>query len=89
MDGLIVKLTRGCIDGLKKVLGGEREVEEYRQKGFETQYKTVVDKVKEAGGGEAKIFKVKLDGTRSEYWVVAVDKKEKRIVGLKALSVES
>ncbi|KAF2131121.1 hypothetical protein P153DRAFT_365722 [Dothidotthia symphoricarpi CBS 119687] len=76
-------------DDLKKVLGGEREVEQVTPKGFETQYKTVVDAVKKAAGGEVKVFRVGIDGTRSEYWVVAVDGKEGKIVGFKALSVES
>lgn len=74
---------------LKKLLGGDKDVEEVKQKGFESQYKTVIDAVKAAGSGEVKVFKVELDRTRSEYFVVAIDEKEGRIVGLKALAVES
>ncbi|KAJ4369092.1 hypothetical protein N0V83_006175 [Neocucurbitaria cava] len=74
---------------LKKLLGGDKEVEEVKQKSFESQYKTVIDAVKKAGDGEVKIFRVELNSTRAEYYVVAVDEKDGRLVGLKALSVES
>lgn len=74
---------------MKKLLGGDKDVEEVKQKGFETQYKKVIDAVKQAGNGDVKVFKVEIDGTRAEYYVVTVDEKERRVVGLKALSVES
>jgi predicted aspartyl protease len=74
---------------LKKLLGGDKDVEEVKGTGFESQYKKVVDAVKGAGNGEVKVFKVQIDGTRAEFYVVAVDEKEGRVVGLKALSVES
>lgn len=45
--------------------------------------------MKAAGDGTVKVFRVELSGTRAEYYVVGVDKAEGRIVGLKALSVES
>jgi predicted aspartyl protease len=64
-------------------------VEEVKTKGFESQYKSVIDAVKGAGNGEVKVFRVEIDGTRAEYWVVGVDEGEGRVVGLKALSVES
>lgn len=68
---------------------GRDEVEEVKGKGFETQYKTVIDAVKKAGDGEVKVFRVELEGTRAEYYVVSVDREGKKVVGLKALSVES
>lgn len=64
-------------------------MEEVKPKGFESQYKKVVEAVKKAGNGEVKVFKVQIDGTRAEYYVVGVDEKEGRVVGMKALSVES
>ncbi|KAF1851861.1 uncharacterized protein K460DRAFT_272663 [Cucurbitaria berberidis CBS 394.84] len=76
-------------DDLKKLIGGDKEVEEVKQKSFESQYKTVIDAVKKAGNGQVKIFRVELSSTRAEYYVVTADEKEGRIVGLKALSVES
>jgi len=55
------------------------------------QYKKVVDAVKNAAGkgSTLKVFKVELDGTRSEIWVVGLDGQGTRIVGLKALVVET
>ncbi len=74
---------------LKKLLGGDKDVEEVSQKSFDSQYKQVVDAVKQAGNGKVKVFKVDLDHTRAEYYVVSVDEKEGKVVGLKAMSVES
>ena len=45
--------------------------------------------MKKAGNGEVKVFRVELEGTRAEYYVVSVDKNGGKVVGLKALSVES
>ena len=45
--------------------------------------------MKEAGDGTAWIFRVELGRTRVEYYIVTNDKKSKRVVGLKAKSVES
>ena len=53
------------------------------------QYKAVIDAVKKAGNGEVKVFRVHHSRTRGEYYVVSVDEKEGRVVGLKALGVES
>lgn len=73
---------------LKKLLSQDK-VEEVKQKGFETQYKNVFNAVKKAGNGEVKVFRVDLQSTRAEYYVVSIDKEGGKIVGLKALSVES
>lgn len=73
---------------MKKLLGRD-QVEEVKEKGFETQYKKVIDAVKKAGSGQVKVFRVELEGTRAEYYVVSVDKEGGKVVGLKALSVES
>jgi len=75
-------------DDLKKVIGRDK-VEQVEGTGFESQYKKVVDAVKQAGDGTVKVFRVELQGARAEYYVVTVDKKEGRLVGLKALAVES
>jgi hypothetical protein len=53
------------------------------------QYKKVIDAVKKAGDGKVRVFRVEHGSTRVEYYVVSVDEKEGRVVGLKALSVES
>jgi predicted aspartyl protease len=74
---------------LRKLLGGDREVADVSLEPFSSQYKGVVEAVGKAGNGQVKVFRVELGGTRAEYYVVAVDEKEGRVVGLKALSVES
>lgn len=80
-------LTLG-IEDLAKLLGGNK-VEEVKGTGFESQYKGVIDAVKLATNGTVKVFRVELEGTRAEYYVVGVDEKGGRIVGLKALAIES
>ena len=77
-------------DELSKLIG--KEVMKISQKDFDArgQYKAVIDAVKgEVDSGDLGFFQVELDRTRSEYLVVGVDSKNGRIVGLKALSVES
>lgn len=76
------------LDDLKKLLG-EDKIEEVKEKGFETQYKSVINAVKKAGNGEVQVFRVELEGTRAEYYVVSIDEDGGKVVGLKALSVES
>ena len=54
------------------------------------QYGDVVDAVKQAGTtGHVEVFRVELKGARCEYWIVCVDGKRARVVGLKAGAVES
>jgi len=80
---------RVSADAMKELLGGEPEVEQVQRERFETQYPKVVEAVKKAGKGEVTVFRARLDATRTEYYVVAVDVEQRRLVGLKALSVES
>ncbi|KAF2404930.1 hypothetical protein EJ06DRAFT_525500 [Trichodelitschia bisporula] len=72
-----------------KLIGDKAE--KIKQEDFDSQgeYAKVVDAVGKAGDGKLHFFKVVLDGTRVEYFVVSVDKKGERVVGLKALSIES
>lgn len=77
-------------DELSKLIG--KEVMKISQKDFDAkgQYKAVIDAVKgESDGGNLGFFQAELDRTRSEYLVIGVDSKNGRIVGLKALSIES
>ena len=60
------------------------------------QYKDVVEACRKAAmGGDVRVYKVKLGGPRVEYWIVGVEGqskekgKEGRLVGVKALAVES
>jgi hypothetical protein len=52
-------------------------------------YKKVIDAVKKASSGALGYFSIELGGTRSEYFVVGVDKRGNRLVGLKAVVVQS
>lgn len=74
---------------MKKLLGHGEEVEELSVKEWDPkgQYKKVVDAVKKEAEGEVRVFKVEVEGARVEYYVVGVA--GGKVVGLKALSVES
>ncbi len=64
----------------------ELSVKEFDPRG---DYKEVIDAVKKAGSGSVKVFRIDHGRTRAEYYVVSVDKKGERIVGLKVKAVES
>lgn len=52
------------------------------------QYKQVIEAVREASkGNDVRVYRVGKDATRVEYWVVS--RFEGRIVGMKALAIES
>jgi hypothetical protein len=56
------------------------------------QYKEVLDAVREAGeGNDVRVYRVGRGGVRFEYWVVTTEGKgkEAKLVGAKALAVES
>ncbi|KAK3215279.1 hypothetical protein GRF29_19g2718259 [Pseudopithomyces chartarum] len=74
---------------IKTILSHNDEVEELSVDKWDPrgQYKKVVEAVKKATDGEVKVFRVELSGARSEYYVVGV--KDGKVLGLKALSVES
>ncbi|KAF2712162.1 hypothetical protein K504DRAFT_373647 [Pleomassaria siparia CBS 279.74] len=76
---------------LKSLVGHAADFESISEKDFDPkgQYAKVLEAVKKAGNGKVKVFRVQLEGSRCEYWVVSVDIEEERLVGLKALSVES
>lgn len=53
------------------------------------QYQAVLEAVERSGGGMLRIFRVDHGKSRAEYYVVGHDQEGKKIVGLKAKSVES
>lgn len=61
------------------------------QKDFDPkgQYETVITAVQEAGDGKANFYKAELDHSRTQYLVLSIDTEHHRIVGLKALAIES
>jgi hypothetical protein len=77
------------LDELSNLVG--ESVEKISEKEFDPrgQYKAVTDAVKSAGDGKVGFYKVELDRTRIQYLILSIDVKHDRIVGLKALAVES
>ncbi|KAK6528270.1 hypothetical protein TWF281_009517 [Arthrobotrys megalospora] len=53
-------------------------------------YEDVTSAVKEAAGGSApEVYRVEESGTKKWYYVIALHKAKKQLVGLKALAIES
>lgn len=63
-------------------------VDEFDPRG---EYTDVVAKVKEAGGGsgEVHVFRVEVGRSRTVYWVLSVDGKGARVVGVRVVAVET
>lgn len=78
-------------DEFAELLSHDLDVSSMGEKEFDPrgQYKKIVDAVKKAGSKDVSIFRVEHGSTRAEYYVVSLDKKGGRIVGLKALAIES
>lgn len=53
------------------------------------RYKEVLQAVEKAGDGKSRIYRVVHGKTRLEYYVVGLEKENKRVVGLRAKAVES
>lgn len=56
------------------------------------QYKDIVEAVRKAGNGnDVRVYRIAKDGSRAEYFVVTRqgDGKDARLVGVKALAIES
>lgn len=62
------------------------ELKEFDPTGQYAEITAVVEKV---GDGKSRIFKVERGKTRVEYYVVGFDEKGKKVVGMKALAIES
>lgn len=53
------------------------------------QYKDIFAVVDRAGDGKFRIYRVEHGKTRAEYYILSLDEKGKRVVGVKAKAVES
>lgn len=53
------------------------------------QYEEVLQAVGNAGDGRSEIYRVGHGKTRVEYYIVGLDKRKGRVVGMKARAVES
>ncbi|OBT49953.1 hypothetical protein VE04_09463 [Pseudogymnoascus sp. 24MN13] len=71
--------------------GREIEILDISQWDERGEYKSIVDAIRDAtSGGDVRVYRVPRGATRVEYWVVGVEEGEEgRLVGAKALSVES
>ncbi|KAB2579654.1 hypothetical protein BFW01_g4768 [Lasiodiplodia theobromae] len=74
-----------------KLIGHGSDASSLSQNEFDPkgQYAKVLDVVKQAGSQDVAIFRVQHGSTRAELYVVSLDKKGGRIVGLKAVAIES
>ena len=79
------------LDSFGKLLGHSGSVSKIANKDFDPrgQYAEVLEIVEKIGDGKSTVFKVQQGHTRAEYYVVSLDGGHKRLVGLKALAVES
>ena len=79
------------LDEFKGLIGHSSDVSTLSVREFDPngQYKDVLQAVEEAGGGKVRIFRVNQGRTRAEYYVIGLDKKGQKVVGLKAKAVES
>ncbi|KAL9640759.1 MAG: hypothetical protein Q9164_000074 [Protoblastenia rupestris] len=68
---------------------GEVSTVEAREFDPQDQYRKVLQAVEMAGDGKARIFRVQHGKTRVVYYVVGLDAKGGKVVGLKAMAVES
>ncbi|KFZ04290.1 hypothetical protein V501_09202 [Pseudogymnoascus sp. VKM F-4519 (FW-2642)] len=88
---------RGMVDGesfadlIGSPDGREIEILDISQWDERGEYKSIVDAIRDAtSGGDVRVYRVPRGATRVEYWVVGVEEGEEgRLVGAKALSVES
>ena len=74
-----------------KLVGHEGEVSTIDEEEFDPHghYRDILQVVETAGDGKTRIFRVQHGRTRTEYYVVGLDGKEEKLVGLKAMAVES
>ena len=74
------------IDELKSLISHDGDVSSMEPHEFDPKhhYQDIFAAVEKAGDGKARVFRAE-----GKYWVVGVDKKEKRVVGFKAGAVES
>ncbi|KAL2046800.1 hypothetical protein N7G274_000818 [Stereocaulon virgatum] len=74
-----------------ELIGHKGEVSTVNTKEFDPKgdYKEVLQAVEKAGDGKTRIYRLETGKSRAEYYVVGLDGKGGRVVGLKAKAVES
>lgn len=88
---VVLLMWLGFLDEFKDLIGHGSHAEKWSDDDFDSEgiYEPALCAVRNAGDGSAWIFRVELGRTRVEYYIVSQDKNSKRVVGLKAKSVES
>jgi len=78
-------------DEFQSIIDHEDDVSILSKKEFDPrgQYSEVFKAVEQAGAGDITVYRVAHSKTRAEYYVVGLDSRNSRIVGLKAKAVES
>jgi len=84
-------LTFRHTDEFGELIGSKSEVSTMSTKEFDPQgqYKEVLRAVEKAADGKTRIYRVETGKARAELYVVGFDEKGRRVVGVKAKSVES
>ena len=62
------------------------EVKDFDPRG---QYKDILEAVEKVGDGRARIFKVEHGKTRVEYYVVGFEEQGGKVVGMRAIAIET
>ncbi|KAI9718198.1 MAG: hypothetical protein M1812_004188 [Candelaria pacifica] len=78
-------------DDFAGLTGHSGEVSIVSMKEFDPQdrYNDVTAAVNEAGGHDVKVYRLHISKTRAEYYVIALNSKASKIVGMKAKAVET
>ena len=78
-------------DEFATLIGHKHSVSTISQKDFDPrgQYTKLVEAVKQAGSNDLGFFRAEHGSTRVEYYIVSLDRNAGKIVGLKAVAVES
>lgn len=84
-------LRFACLGTFGKLIKHEGDVSKSAVKDFDPrdEYSEVIQTIERAGDGKSTIFKLQHGQTRSQYYIVSLDGGHQRLVGLRALAVES
>lgn len=89
-DTCLLRYELDEFGGLIGVQSG-REIKELEPNKWDVrgEYKDVIEAVTTASGTAVKVYRVEGDGSRVEYFIVGLNTSEGKILGVKALSIES
>ena len=78
-------------DEFKELVSHGGDISELSSEEFDSRgdYGEVIEAVKKAGSGAVKVFRIHHGKTRAEYYIISVDSKGHKIVGLRARAVET